>query len=97
MNSGIYILVGSFAMLVGLYLYFSKRKPAKPKSTCSNCEFCTPYQMLNNRDERVDVNHCSVLSSKIKSIHGGYLEPMAVSIDDTENFSCSNHKLKDRR
>jgi len=66
----------------------------KQLPTCFNCQFHTPYQMLNNRDERVNVNHCSVLSARIKSIHGNYIQDMAVSINDPETFSCSQHKQK---
>lgn len=92
MNSGIYILIGSAILVAAVYLYYRKKRKVKVKPSCSTCEFCTPYQMLNNRDERVNVNHCSVLSSRIKSVHGGYMESVAASIEDPDNFSCEYHK-----
>jgi len=71
-----------------------KSKKQKALPTCFNCEFHTPYQMLNNRDERVNVNHCSILSARIKSIHSNYIADMAVSVNDPETFSCNQHKPK---
>lgn len=71
-----------------------KNKRLRTQPSCFNCEFHTPYQMLNNRDERVNVNHCSVLSARIKSIHPTYIADMAVSVNDPETFSCNQHQPK---
>jgi len=85
---------GFLIWLVRRLIKNSKAKKKKLTPTCFNCEFHTPYQMLNNRDERVDINHCSVLSARIKSIHGNYVTDMAVSINDPDTFSCNQHKQK---
>ena len=66
----------------------------RKKKACTNCEFLTPYQMLNNRDERVDVHHCSMLGTNIKAIKGNYIEDVEVTIMDPETFSCGLHKIK---
>lgn len=94
------VLFAGFAtvvVLVWIIKRVSRNIRARKKRitpTCFNCEFHTPYQMLNNRDERVDVNHCSVLSARIKSIHGNYIQDMAVSVNDPVTFSCNQHKQK---
>lgn len=62
--------------------------------SCANCEFYTPYQMINNRDVRVDVHHCSILSMRIKAINGNYMTDMSTSINNPESFACNQHKFK---
>lgn len=76
-----------------MWISIRKRKK-KTKPTCTNCEFMTSYQMLNNRDEHVDVNYCLMLSTRINSVKNNYMENVAVSIIHPENFDCRLHKLR---
>ena len=62
-----------------------------PNPKCSNCQFMTSYQSLNNRDELDDINHCPLMGATISSIKTSHLNTEQVSINDPENFSCSKH------
>lgn len=66
----------------------------EPKRTCSNCKHLTHYQMVDNRDRVVDVNHCPIISGAVRHIEPQYLDNVNASVAEPTQFRCNKHEFR---